>query len=217
MVRHLPAQRCRISPCSECLLRTFVSMINSGFVKWRGVLLLALCAVFACGSGCFLVRWPHRLPDGRWAIRGLADGLPPLPEDPHSVGIDFNAIYVFVHKQPSETDAFSYVRFWPNGRAIFNWVPQSATPITAPAVDDFSRGVMARWSATATTLTIQTLRTSEPLAGQIYVRNGRVVDDGNKIVFYEAYLDSSRWSRPDSLDLHYVRQPVAGMRREPDW
>lgn len=190
--------------------------MSSGFAKCRGVLLLALCAVFACGSGCFLVRWPHRLPDGRWAINGLADGLPPFPEDPHSVGIDFNAIYVFVDEQSSERDACYYVRFWPNGRAIFNWVPQSATS-TAAAADDFSRGVMARWSATATTLRIQTMRTSEPLAGQLYGQNRRVVDDGDRIVLYEEYVDSARWSHPHSVDQHYVRQPVAGMRREPDW
>lgn len=167
-------------------------------------------------AGCTLqqmVRNPQLTSDRRWIANGLEHGLPAVPEVAPG-GLDYDALYTLERPPGDRETSVTYIRFWPDGRAIFRtaW----GVRLYAFNGDNFSHGLVARWGAEGDHLVVKTLSPGQPWHGEFVTRRAQVVDGGNRLIFYHRRHEAA-WGVDTRDNEIFVRQPVPGMRRQPDW
>ncbi|MBA4388682.1 MAG: hypothetical protein C0404_11925 [Verrucomicrobia bacterium] len=173
--------------------------------------MIPFCVCLICvATGCL---GPVVLPEGRaWPAKPAFSIMPSsnIVEYTRS-GIDFDAVYVIPLKTAG---GFNYLRFWPTGRLL---VRPTDHPPTLIDVEDFTSAFIGYYTVNGDLIKYEVFvpAGSPPWAYGYELIENKL--ETNSILELRSSFNGSMADDMGKYNLRYVKQPMPGMKRQPDW
>lgn len=126
-------------------------------------------------------------------------------------GIDFDSVYV---RNSLNNRGYLYYRFWPNGRVLLR------STVGRPTLEDVETFADASIGYYSTKASIVRSELYVPAGSPPWESGYELVEsqiDKDSIVELNSRFNGSSAKDLLKYDLRYIKQPMPGMKRQPDW
>lgn len=167
---------------------------------------LALAALVGCRT------WLE-LPDDRYFPKRPGFSIEPEAV-PENSGLDFDAVYYLPHSTVAGMEAYpggNYYRFWPNGRVLVTFT-QAEGPPSAAEADGFRSAYLGYYHVHEGRVTMEFYAPDAGVSDWYGSVEAFVDKDGNLVKTW-----SKRGGHVGRARSVFLRVPLAGMKRMPDW